>query len=77
MLQDGGQVIDTPSFEDDQGISPDDEDAKYVECGEFCQPVPPRDKITPKVGAGGTKRSVSGTPASEESRGQRQKSKRV
>lgn len=38
MLQDGGAFVAKAEFEDDQGITPDDDDALAVETGEFCLP---------------------------------------
>lgn len=38
MLTDGGQITDKNQFEDDQGINPDEDDAKEIENGEFCKP---------------------------------------
>ncbi|ORY34339.1 Tat binding protein 1-interacting protein-domain-containing protein [Naematelia encephala] len=43
MLQDGGQITDVNSFQDDQGIIVDDHEAKEVEEGEFCKTnMPPQ-----------------------------------
>lgn len=67
MLIDAGQILDTPSFEDDQGINADDEEAKEIENGEFCKPPqiirkPVAKAITSVVGA---KRSSSSSSSQE------------
>lgn len=74
MLADGGMTTDA-SFEEEQGIVPDDDECKAIESGEFCQPKPVRRGAPPAraaaaaagriVGVSGAKsslakRSVSG-----------------
>ncbi|ORX34637.1 Tat binding protein 1-interacting protein-domain-containing protein [Kockovaella imperatae] len=49
LLQDAGQVRDKMIFEDEQGISPDDEVAREVENGEFCQQGSARGPIRPTM----------------------------
>ena len=62
FLQDAEQVPDKAAFEDEQGICPDDDDAKEVESGEFCRPQavarPPRANSN-----GTTKKTKVGTTA--------------
>jgi 26S proteasome regulatory subunit, ATPase 3, interacting protein len=38
LLVENGQIAQTKDFEEDQGINPDDEEAKDIENGEFCKP---------------------------------------
>ncbi|WWC85760.1 uncharacterized protein L201_000626 [Kwoniella dendrophila CBS 6074] len=52
MLTEGGQIDNVASFEEDQGINPDDDDAKEVEQGEFV-------KIPLKAIAGATRKPAS------------------
>lgn len=40
MLQEGGQVVDQKSFEDDMDMLLDDEEAKEIEEGEFVRAPP-------------------------------------
>ena len=37
-LQDVNQVQDQSTCEEEQGISPEDDEAKAIEAGEFCRP---------------------------------------
>lgn len=46
MLADGGMTTDA-SFEEEQGIIPDDDECKAIESGEFCQPKPVRRAAAP------------------------------
>jgi len=38
QLQDMGQVQSVPVFEEEQGITLEEDDAKEIEAGEFCRP---------------------------------------
>lgn len=51
MLADGGMTTDA-SFEEEQGIVPDDDECKAIESGEFCQPKPVRRAAAPARAAG-------------------------
>ncbi|WVQ80354.1 hypothetical protein IAT38_002459 [Cryptococcus sp. DSM 104549] len=59
MLSEGGQVQSVSAFEEDQGITPDDEEALAVEQGEFCKPqvvvraARPKAAGVQKLGGGG------------------------
>ncbi|WWD05887.1 hypothetical protein V865_003971 [Kwoniella europaea PYCC6329] len=89
MLTDGGQIDNVQSFEEDQGITPDDDDAKEVEQGEFVKvPLPIRssnNKKTMNMGVqkvmnGPTKRNYSDvSPLSQEdvSGGKKKKAKKA
>ncbi|OCF36103.1 hypothetical protein I316_01975 [Kwoniella heveanensis BCC8398] len=80
MLSEGGQVSDKATFEEDQGITLDDDDALEVEQGEFCKPT-----AMPRKTGGTmvlpTKRAVSsGTataPPSQEEGGKKKKAKKA
>ena len=69
MLTEGGQIQDVPTFEDDQGINVDDEEAKEVEQGELCKPgaSAARSKMPPPdlMNSDGPKRSASARSSQE------------
>lgn len=86
MMSEGGQVLDTASFEDDQGINSDDEEAKEIEQGEFCQarPMlrkPPAKKAVaaPPTATVAAKRTaeIASTPEAEENSQQKKRAKKV
>ena len=66
VLVDADQILDKPTFEDDQGINGDDEEAKEVENGEFCKPPPVIRKPVVKAVAAATKRASSSNSSSQE-----------
>ncbi|CAD6583748.1 MAG: hypothetical protein TREMPRED_003645 [Tremellales sp. Tagirdzhanova-0007] len=75
-LQDAYQVQDQCTCEEEQGISPEDDEAKAIEAGEFCRPgikLSPRPNPVREVDP--MKRSEIGNP--EESAPKRKKAKRV
>ncbi|WVQ93843.1 hypothetical protein IAU59_000921 [Kwoniella sp. CBS 9459] len=79
MLSDGGQVSDKTTFEEDQGITPDDEDAVDVEQGEFCKPVPlirntGGMKVSPAKRAASS--AAASAPPSHEEGGKKRKAKK-
>jgi len=78
MLQEGGQVVDTKSFEGDMGMLLDDEEAKEVEEGEFVKvsPVvrrPPAKASTAKSVAASPVKRPAPTPAVEDTAEKRMK----
>jgi len=66
VLVDADQILDKPTFEDDQGINGDDEEAKEVENGEFCKPPQVIRKPVVKAVAAATKRASSSNSSSQE-----------
>ncbi|WVR03456.1 hypothetical protein IAU60_000447 [Kwoniella sp. DSM 27419] len=84
MLVDGGQIDSISAFEEDQGVCLDDDEAKEVEKGEFCNPLKqakPAVKAMQKLGGDGEsndtgKRSMSGTPATGDDGGKKKKAKK-
>ena len=65
MLQDAGQIDDKASFEDDQGVIPDDEEVQELEKGEFCKIGTQRIvKRGATAGGGGAKRCGDSTVGS-------------
>ncbi|OCF71233.1 hypothetical protein I204_08186 [Kwoniella mangroviensis CBS 8886] len=62
MLTDGGQIDNVQSFEEDQGITPDDDDAKKVEQGEFVKiPLPVRSSNNKKPMSMGVQKVMNGS----------------
>lgn len=48
QLEDANQILDKSTFADEQGISPEDDEAKEIENGEFCKPGA-RNVLRPKT----------------------------
>ncbi|RXK39104.1 hypothetical protein M231_03609 [Tremella mesenterica] len=66
-LCDGGAIDSVPAFEEDQGISPDDEESKAVEEGDFCKPqVTIRSKIVQRTTTVPTAKRTTSASASTE-----------
>jgi hypothetical protein len=57
MLAEGGMTTDA-TFEEDQGITPDDDECKQLEAGEFCRTAQVRRNIPAK--SGGTAKTAAG-----------------
>jgi len=49
MMTDGGGITNVDEFQEEQGITNDDDEAIAVEKGEFAQPPPPIRKQTKPV----------------------------
>ncbi|WVF66221.1 hypothetical protein IAT40_000961 [Kwoniella sp. CBS 6097] len=81
MLSEGGQVNDKAAFEEDQGITPEDEDAIEIEQGEFCKPAPTARKTGGGMKVSPVKRAISSTtsnaPPSQEEGGKKKKAKKA
>ena len=77
MLIDADQVQDTPSFEDDQGIDGDNEEAKEIEKSEFCKPPQIVRKPVAKVTSASVaaKRSASASNSQEAAKKKAKKAK--
>jgi len=80
MVSDGGQIADVNEFQEEQGITLDDDEAAAVEKGEFGQPPPPIRKqmkpAKPLQSIAVAKRTASATSDPDEG-GKKKKAKKA